>query len=546
MTDKNMPFTALIPQKSTLLWCLAIALITMVIQIAGFGREVFDGDESTFILMANELIQGRLPYVQQFDVKPPALFFMLAGVIALFGKSLIAIRIFGDILIILTAILAFLLAKRRTSPMAAGLAALGYVALTRSDFGLYFTAELPATFFLMLALALFILWPQKIMAAFGGGFFISLAVLTRTNLAYVAVAFGLYFLVRAIWVNRQYYRHLLAYVMGGIVPLSVFIIIYAAAGHLEIFLISNIDVPLAYATDQHPMLPVIGKNFAGFILEMKKHPFAFITFTLMVLVGMAVSMKGIWRYQKEKRDISSPKADNIHSDYMTWLMIIPIIFSIATGGIFYEHYWLQFLPMLMIFVAIAVQRYRNKSRMEAIVVTLAMVIAPVIAFAQSLPETTRILSQEDYLQNKHDVRKAAQIIDDLREEGDTLWAIEYHLIHWYLDMPVLSKVATHPSNIIRKPIIETLAEKGYSSRYELGRVMQLHPDFVIDSKERPFFNLPDSEVRRLSGDNSSVHSYLKAHYRIIPTNGDVVIYRHKDEGVSKKGAAEKGASEISQ
>ena len=68
---------------------------SFLIRFPFFFRDYVDRDESTFILMAQSLVDGHLPYTQLWDLKPPLLFLIFALPIWVFGKSMVAIRLMG-------------------------------------------------------------------------------------------------------------------------------------------------------------------------------------------------------------------------------------------------------------------------------------------------------------------------------------------------------------------------------------------------------------------------------------------------------------------
>ncbi|TNF72398.1 MAG: glycosyltransferase, partial [Bacteroidetes bacterium] len=53
------------------LWFL---LLAFWIRFPFFFRDYIDRDESTFILLAQSLVEGNLPYTELWDLKPPLLF----------------------------------------------------------------------------------------------------------------------------------------------------------------------------------------------------------------------------------------------------------------------------------------------------------------------------------------------------------------------------------------------------------------------------------------------------------------------------------------
>ena len=173
-------------------WIATYALLIIITRIGFLQIEVIDWDESTFILMAQSVLDGHLPYVELFDIKPPLIYFMLAGAMSVFGKSLLAVRIFGAICILISSVLVMQIARRQSGPLAAGLAGLLVVALHAQPVAQFTSSELPATTMLLGALWFLINRRSSVSGMIFAGLLISLATLTRSNLAFVAVAFGFY------------------------------------------------------------------------------------------------------------------------------------------------------------------------------------------------------------------------------------------------------------------------------------------------------------------------------------------------------------------
>lgn len=122
---------------------LALALAVGLTQLGEMAREVIDPDESSFILMGVDVAAGHLPFVHQFDLKPPVIVLLLGGLFALFGESLLATRLLGDGLVLVTAALVFLIARPLTGYAAALSGSLIWVVLASLDLGQPTYSELP-------------------------------------------------------------------------------------------------------------------------------------------------------------------------------------------------------------------------------------------------------------------------------------------------------------------------------------------------------------------------------------------------------------------
>lgn len=106
------------PNYKTLDWktvLLILFLVAFFIRFPFFFRDYVDRDESTFIIMAQSWVNGHLPYTQLWDLKPPITFLFFAVIIKIFGKSFLAIRLFGTLLVALTALFTYGMANTITS-----------------------------------------------------------------------------------------------------------------------------------------------------------------------------------------------------------------------------------------------------------------------------------------------------------------------------------------------------------------------------------------------------------------------------------------------
>ena len=64
---------------------------------------VIDWDETTYLLGARALLEGKSLYVDVWDFKPPGIFWLLAGLESLFDNAIVPLRVLGVLLISLTA-----------------------------------------------------------------------------------------------------------------------------------------------------------------------------------------------------------------------------------------------------------------------------------------------------------------------------------------------------------------------------------------------------------------------------------------------------------
>ncbi len=467
------------PALVTLTYVVLIALT----QTGSILREVIDWDESTFILMSQSLLNGHLPYTQMFDNKPPVLFFLLAGAMALFGESLWTVRLLGDLCLLISALAVFgTVLRLGGSAVGAGWAGAICIASHALPVGQYTSSEIPATAMLMSALWVMVSLGDTRRGAVLSGLAISIAVLLRTNLATVAIAVAVYVLVRdlqRLGPRRLLGGNFLPFAIAGLAPLGLLVAVYAASENLANLRLGLIDVPLRYATQQADMFLSFKHHAAGWLGAVRREPAVWGSLTVLALLG-------IWRSIVLLIGPGSRSAIAL-----LWVMTLSITVGMLQSGASYPHYWLQLFPFLAVFAGLVLTADLSLLRFGAQGIALISVVASLLMTA---PQTFALMQDPGKIERSHRLRAAADYIASKRTEPDVVWAPVNHLVLWYLDMPPVSGAITHPSNLTRGPIIDTLVEAGYAPPDLLEEIYRAEPTFVVtDEKGSPPWYLPDKD-----------------------------------------------------
>ena len=209
---------------------------------------------------------------------------------SLFGESLITVRFFGTLCLLVAALACYGIAVRRNSSLAAGVSTAVFLVLaSASNFQPTLTEHLVIAL-LLPACWLLVARRDRLWAAFTIGMLLSLATLTRTNIAFVVLALGGYYAWRLWQPSKSVPRlALLAYGAGGLMPLLALLAVYAYADGLDEFFLSVIIVPLSYASSQGGLLESLYSHiriWRSFVYEYKTiflPATAFIGLTLYVV-----------------------------------------------------------------------------------------------------------------------------------------------------------------------------------------------------------------------------------------------------------------------
>lgn len=478
-----------LPLPGGALWLLALILAVGATQIKSLEQEYFN-DESTATVMAGHLLDGSLPYVELFDNKPPMIFLLLAGAMAVFGESLLVVRAVGDFFLLLSAVAVFAVARRRTSSTSAGLGALLLVAIHVKGPGTATMAALPATAMAMAALWLLLARRRRLWAVAAAGLLLSLATLTRTNLGILALACGVWLGVAPLRPSlRVGWRAVPVFAVAGLAPLGLLLLIYWRADALEAFYLANVTVPLSFSSSKD-MAQVLWGLLAYMHIQIWTAPQLFLPFAAAFAAGLAASV--LCLPSVRRRFAASPQAHQSAQSVgavdvgrstdradqeLPWLVLLATLAAVLASGAAYLHYWLQFYPICALFCAYGIDWMRSRP-----VLRWAAYLLPAVALAgaaaKAAPAVVRLATIPGHLSAQHGIGAAALAINEERKRNDTIYAFAGQLIYWRLGMTPVSAVV-HPSNLGNAGIMRPLAEAGRVGVDEVGRILGLRPTWLV-------------------------------------------------------------------
>jgi 4-amino-4-deoxy-L-arabinose transferase-like glycosyltransferase len=112
-------------RRKELVVLFLILTLTFSLRLA-FLHEPLERDEGLYAYIGQEILRGAMPYRDAMDQKPPGIHYIYAAIIALFGATPEAIRVFTACYALLTIALVYLSARRLFGVRAGLFAALGY------------------------------------------------------------------------------------------------------------------------------------------------------------------------------------------------------------------------------------------------------------------------------------------------------------------------------------------------------------------------------------------------------------------------------------
>lgn len=441
-------------------------LAAFFIRFPFFFRDYIDQDESTFILMGQSISDGHLPYDFLWDLKPPLLFYFFALIEKIFPHSFFAIRLFGTIIIVLSAVLLLKIVKQ-LGLRNGFLIAVGYVLLS-SEFGSLqgVMSEHFAVFFILLGF-LFFVKGKRNLDFFISGFAFGCAVLCKLNYAYAIAALFIYYFYAERKNYKPAFRNLSLSFGGILIPVLLCAAPFLAEGKTELFFDSVFLAPMRYA-----------RALQYDLLEKLKF-----TWWIILVVGV-VSIWAIRRAEKENRSVV----------FYIVAILVGTTYTFFSSGIVNGHYLVQLYPFILIlfFGIIFQQSFQPKLSIAALAIFL-------LSF-ESIGEYYRLTAG---LKDPAEYRPTFEVIRELKKrklEDDKIFFADYHIGYWLLNQYPLTKSTTHPSNLGRPFLFEYYNDSNKTSLAELKHIMDdIKPAVVVsDGDDLDFFD-----------DNSTENKYFK-------------------------------------
>ncbi len=466
-------------------------VLAFFIRFPFFFRDYIDRDESTFILIGQSWANGHLPFTELWDVKPPLTFLFFAAIIYIFGKSLLAIRFFGVVLVVVTSFFTYKIGSTVASKKIGFWAAMGSVIL-QSMFGSVqgVMSEHICMAFFMTGLYLLVRY-KSLYTHFLSGLLFGVAVMVKLNIAYALLFLGIYISYQYLRKRefRDGIRNTVGYGLGILLIIGLAILPYYLNDLLPLWWGSVIEAPLDYAAARRNS-------------PLKMAP-------IFVLLGLFFFI--CWR--TKKIDFQNPAVQ------LLLVAIVGVLVSFIKGGRINGHYLIQLYPLLLVFVATAIAGISSIQKLN---------YRPYLFFIALL------LPMESYLEyynvGKNRIQKgrffngegidAPAYITKNKLSTKNILFLEYHIGYWVLDVNPPTKAATHPSNICKAEMFPYYDNPRTTSLEEIQYILEeLQPKTIVARSNAAIFD------KKLIEENIYINTYLAQHYTLLNTIDRALIYQ---------------------
>lgn len=469
---------------------LILFSITFFIRLPFFFRDYIDRDESTFILMAQSLIDGCLPYTQLWDLKPPLVFYTFAVPIYFFGKSLLAIRLLGVIYVATTAFFTYKVSLQFYNKTISLISAVLSVYLL-SLFGAMQGVMSEHLAVLPLVIGIYLLLKHRLEKhLFLIGFVFGLAVMYRLNLAYAIVFIYAFVVIKSNRIQDGIVKGLLL-TLGSFFAYFVCFLPYIISGKLLLLKKSVWDASLAYSN--------VG------ISSMID--------TLPVVIALILLAFISYLFSKPKN-----KA--------TYLLLPVLVFGL--GFMFFKsgkingHYLIQIFPFVSIsFVSLISLVFINKRFTRKNVLKILIILGlllPIESYIEYF-NVVKNKAEKGTFYNGEGIEVSQYIKSNFKAPKNVLFLNE-HIAYWFLSTRPLTAIATHPSNIFRENLYPFIPNTHTTALEEWEFILSKNPEFVV-------FDIHRSSVPYDSPYSKTFQKKLKKDYQLIKTFGNVQLYCFK-------------------
>jgi 4-amino-4-deoxy-L-arabinose transferase-like glycosyltransferase len=489
-------------------------LALSLLRLPSFFRSVLDWDESLYVLIAQQWLAGHLPYTSIWDNKPPGIYAIFAIFIDVFHNPILAIRLATVTFAAITATALHrltLIVLPGDPRRLATLAAAAFIIASLSNDGLSANTELFMETFSVLAVLAAIapnFRPNATIArGLCTGLLFGLACMTK----YVAVfeAPAILFALIAWPGAGQSIRKLVGAAAGLALPPALTLLTYAAAGHLALWWqcaiaanLARVAIPVSQAALRYAAIAILP-------------PWLPLVAALLFIVATAPAT-----IARIIRGRAFPTDARLHILLVLW--VAGAAAGIASAKLFFDHYFLQILPVACLCLAWVsarlCPRLANWSRPRAALLFGALLVIPAVAGAAELrviaaPLITRTANGLNMQQDGP--AAAAAALRPAIAAGASLYVFDGQPIVYALTNAKLPTRYILPS-ILTGCFLSRVA--GIDPLAELTRILSQNPDFILVSTH-PTASRPNPAVY------AALTADLAARYSLWREAPDSRIYR---------------------
>lgn len=503
-------------KKKDLIIVAFLFLLVIIIRLPSFFYSVFDWDESTFILMGQSILNGNLPYVDTWVMKPPGSFYLYSLFLMIFGKSVLAVRVGGALFVFLASVLLYMSGAalyNRASGIIAAIFLIVFVSARK--WGL--STMIEHLMLVPISLVLFIVLTRKLdnKTAFVTGLILGAGILMRQNMAFDSLAV-LAVIFTGITMPGTYIservKRCLFLVSGIAVPISAMTLYFALHGELQLFLHTNISSVVAHVIEKISL-----SRKLELLLSNISDEFAEGYMPLWIFFSLGISFIFFSISSALKRPVAA-----------MLIIIVAQIYSIFyTGTSFGYHYLIMTRPVMALICGLAISTWLSSDSCRKRYLYYATVLLVAIGlifplFKNIVPRYEELVSAAVHDEDLDDT--CDEIAEYLNEDGVMgryVYMVNNCHIVYFLTKSKYPTRYIHPTDIIKYDyMLKAVDGPEATDDKELQKILLKKPAFIVYKAGR--WPTPDDSFREM------LFIELKKEYRLVKVISDnYFIYKRK-------------------
>ena len=439
-----------VPLMALVIWAIAL-------RVFSFFLSVINHDESTYLVIAEGMLQGGVYFVDLIDTKPVGIFLLYAGMLSVVGKSIVGMRFLTALFIGFTAYGLFRLTDRAGGSQRAAWAAGLIYPLLVSIFTFYGVSPNTEIYFnLFTIIALNLIWAQQASWRFAvAGLFLGLGFLIKYVVFFDGLALGI-FLLWGAWQSGRLgavvLRQLLPLVIGAATPFVLAYAWYYAQGLEDTFLFYTFTVMGRYPVDK------VWWKSAVFVLDFLGRFFP-------------ITLLAYWRLREPLA-----QEDKAWLRFLLLWMAFDVFAALYTGKLF-GHY---FIPLMLGFSLLAGGFFHPDRVHPAWIRRLPQ------AWGQRLIIVLGLLLMglqfAEYYRRPDRAREVAQWLEARLQPGEGIYTGDYHQVIYLLLNRQSPTPYVHRSLVWDPHHQQAL---GINLMDETKRILAHNPRFVLLQDKAP-------------------------------------------------------------
>ncbi len=459
--------------------------ISFAMRLFSFFPSILDHDESTYLIIGRDILNGKLLYTDVTDTKPVGIFLFYAGLEFLFGSSIFLKRMVFSLVVGATAFLIFRASKKLFNQNKVAFAS-GLIYIIYTSIWTYHgrSPNTELLFNLCTISALLFFLTKDIRSYFVGGLLMGIGFIIKYLVLFDLAAFLLFFFILEITnlKSKPFWLILWKYIVASfafLLPFGLVNLYFWLGVNFQNFYFITYELTGNYGNS-----PSFIRYFTMLLDFIAKFlPISFIVFYVI--------------FKRIK-----PMEKSIKWFFAVWLFFV--LFAIYIPGKEFSHYTIQLMLPLSLLAGVFFHSEFKTDRITSAIYSkkIGLGLMIIILLAIQIVSFNNEVNSPDY------PNEVAIYLEDKLEKDDKVFVSNYEQIIYYL-LSIES-----PTKFVHSNLLFTETHKAFNinAADEVKRIIDTKPKFILIQRQ-----------------NLLVAKLIKRNYQLIKKfkNGEVLIYQLK-------------------